>query len=150
MKILAPLALFLTALSGLPAAASGGADTKPPTKKASEKAAAKKSAAGTGAAESTTVDTSDMQRISYDCDLGNKIIIFKKPDEDKVIALHWQKRVHRLERIATSTGADRFENAENGLVWIGIPAKGMLLDSKKGRQLANECRNEEQKKVVQK
>jgi hypothetical protein len=31
-----------------------------------------------------------------------------------------------------------------GLIWIGIPAKGMLLDSKQNRQLANECRNAEQ------
>ncbi|MCY1251071.1 hypothetical protein D9M72_647880 [compost metagenome] len=31
-------------------------------------------------------------------------------------------------------------------MWIGIPAKGMLLDSKQGRQLANECKDAEQAK----
>ena len=35
-----------------------------------------------------------------------------------------------------------------GLVWIGIPAKGLLLDSKKGQQLANECKNAEQMKAA--
>jgi hypothetical protein len=33
-----------------------------------------------------------------------------------------------------------------GLIWIGIPAKGMLLDSKQNRQLANECKDAEQAK----
>jgi len=52
--------------------------------------------------------------------------------------------MHSMHRVSTTTGAHRFENAKNGLVWIGIPAKGMLLDSKKGKQLANECRSPEQ------
>jgi hypothetical protein len=29
-------------------------------------------------------------------------------------------------------------------VWIHIPAKAILLDSKKGQQLANECMNPQQ------
>ena len=33
-----------------------------------------------------------------------------------------------------------------GIVWIGIPAKGILLDSRKGQQLANECKSAEQLK----
>jgi hypothetical protein len=52
-----------------------------------------------------------------------------------------------MTRVSTSTGADRFENRMHGLVWIGIPAKGMLLDSKKGLQLANECKSPDQLKA---
>jgi len=48
---------------------------------------------------------------------------------------------NKLTRVSTTTGANRFENRKTGLVWIGIPAKGILLDSKKGQQLANECKN---------
>ncbi|MEF9927680.1 MAG: hypothetical protein RR804_07565, partial [Massilia sp.] len=66
--------------------------------------------------------------------------------DDKHIALRWKKRLHRLSRVGTTTGANRFENRLYGLVWIGIPAKGMLLDSKQGRQLANECKDAEQAK----
>lgn len=82
----------------------------------------------------------------YQCELDNKITIYKNDGDDAQIALRWKQRLHRLERVGTTTGALRFENVHYGLVWIGIPAKGMLLDSKLNRQLANECKNEEQVK----
>jgi len=84
--------------------------------------------------------------VDYDCELGNKITIYENAGDDGHIALRWKKRLHRLTRVATTTGAQRFENKLYGLIWIGIPAKGMLLDSKLNRQLANECRNAEQLK----
>jgi membrane-bound inhibitor of C-type lysozyme len=84
--------------------------------------------------------------VDYDCELGNKITIYENAGDESHIALRWKKRLHRLSRVATTTGAQRFENKLYGLIWIGIPAKGMLLDSKMNRQLANECRNAEQLK----
>jgi hypothetical protein len=82
--------------------------------------------------------------VDYQCELGNKITIFTNNDDNKHIALKWGKRLHRLARVDTTTGASRFENHHYGLIWIGIPAKGMLLDSKSGHQLANDCKNAEQ------
>ncbi|QRX82328.1 hypothetical protein [Glaciimonas sp. PAMC28666] len=82
--------------------------------------------------------------IEYNCELGNKLTIYRNAADPKHIALRWGKTLHRLTNVATTTGADRFENHKYGLVWIGIPAKGMLLDSKKGQQLANECKSPEQ------
>jgi membrane-bound inhibitor of C-type lysozyme len=87
--------------------------------------------------------------VDYDCELGNKITIYQNAGDESHVALRWKKRLHRLTRVATTTGAQRFENKFHGLIWIGIPAKGMLLDSKKNRQLANECRNAEQLKPVE-
>ena len=82
----------------------------------------------------------------FSCELGNRITIYSNTDDDAHIALRWKKRLHRLRRVGTTTGALRFENVRYGLIWIGIPAKGMLLDSKQNRQLANECKNFEQMK----
>ena len=45
--------------------------------------------------------------------------------------------------MGTTTGAQRFENPKFGLIWIGIPSKGILLDSTLNRQLANECKKPE-------
>jgi hypothetical protein len=88
--------------------------------------------------------------IDFDCELGNKITIYQNDGDTNHIALRWKKRLHRLTRVSTTTGANRFENKLYGLIWIGIPAKGMLLDSKQNRQLANECKNAEQMKPVEK
>ncbi|MGK5068760.1 hypothetical protein D3C81_370340 [compost metagenome] len=96
--------------------------------------------------EADEPDTAGSASTDFNCELGNKITIYTNATDDKHIALRWKKRLHRLSRVGTTTGANRFENRLYGLVWIGIPAKGMLLDSKQGRQLANECKDEEQAK----
>lgn len=96
--------------------------------------------------EADEPNTAGSASTDFNCELGNKITIYTNATDDKHIALRWKKRLHRLSRVGTTTGANRFENRLYGLVWIGIPAKGMLLDSKQGRQLANECKDAEQAK----
>ncbi len=93
-------------------------------------------------------DITDTITIDYACELGNKVTIYTHENDSTQMALRWKKRLHRMTRVGTSTGASRFENTTYGLVWIGIPAKSMLLDSKANRQLANECRNADQNKSV--
>ena len=93
-------------------------------------------------------DITDTLVTDYACELGNKITIYTNERDDGHIALRWKKRLHRLTRVGTTTGALRFENPHYGLIWIGIPAKGILLDSKLNRQLANECKNAQQATAV--
>lgn len=122
---------------------------KKSVKKATKKAAPQKKAAAEAPAgddDEKEPDITGSTSTDFQCELGNKLTIYDNASDDKHIALRWNKRVHRLTRVSTTTGANRFENRKNGLVWIGIPAKGMLLDSKKGQQLANECKNAEQMK----
>lgn len=114
-------------------------------KKVAKKKTAKKAVAPKAAdEESLEPDVADTTVVDYQCEQGSKITIYKNKGDDKHIALKWGKRVHRLTRVDTTTGANRFENHYYGLVWIGIPAKGILLDSKSGHQLANDCKTAEQ------
>ena len=93
-------------------------------------------------------DLTDTITVDYSCELGNKVTIYTNEGDSSHMALRWKKRLHRMTRVGTSTGASRFENTTFGLVWIGIPAKSMLLDSKANRQLANECKNADQSKPL--
>jgi len=152
-------ALFATA--GF-AQAQSSTDTKPAAKKKLTKKAPAKAAAAAAAAApaakmpfSSEAEDDDSEpelggtlSADYQCELGNKLTIWKNEADDKHIAIRWNKRIHRLTRVDTTTGANRFENHKMGLVWIGIPAKGLLLDSKKGQQLANECKNADQLKAA--
>ncbi|CAM3162893.1 hypothetical protein [Janthinobacterium lividum] len=126
------------------------AKAKPKAKATKAKAAAKEAhplaMSMVDKEESDEPDTAGSASTDFNCELGNKITIYTNATDDKHIALRWKKRLHRLSRVGTTTGANRFENRLYGLVWIGIPAKGMLLDSKQGRQLANECKDAEQAK----
>jgi len=129
--------------------APANASAKKTVKKASKsKAAAKPADTKTPDEDADEPAVTDAAVTDFDCELGNKITIYANTNDEAHIALRWKKRLHRLTRVGTTTGAQRFENRLYGLIWIGIPAKGMLLDSKQNRQLANECRNAEQLKPV--
>lgn len=157
MKLLS--ALIFAALGTsviLPAMAEDSASaTKRVTKQATKKTHTKKTEkAEPSAAKSDAVDgeedddkTPDISAstaIDYSCELGNTVTTYHNAGDDKHIALRWKKQILRLRRVPTTTGANRFENRRSGWVWIDIPAKGILLDAKRGQQLANECRNQDQ------
>jgi hypothetical protein len=99
-------------------------------------------------ADEAEPDITDTKVTEYSCELNNKVTIYSNENDDAHIALRWKKRLHRLERVGTTTGALRFENTNFRLIWIGIPSKGILLDSRLNRQLANECKSVEQAKAI--
>jgi len=84
----------------------------------------------------------------YQCDLGDKLTVYKNAADNSYVNLRWRNKLYRLNRQSTTTGAERYEDKNEGLVLISIPSKSMLFDSKKGRQLANECRNPEQRRKL--
>jgi membrane-bound inhibitor of C-type lysozyme len=142
------IAFSLALAAGLCAApAAFAADQQKPAK-AAAKARPHPKAETVASPDEPDADVADTTKTEYNCELGNKVTIYHNDNDDSHIALRWKKKIHRLERVGTTTGARRFENVSYGLVWIGIPSKGMLLDSKLNRQLANECKNAEQSKPV--
>lgn len=76
---------------------------------------------------------------NFSCDMGNKVEV--KLDSSNNVNLVWKGSTYKMAPVSTSTGALRFENKGDGLVWIQIPSKSMLLNSKIGQQLANDCKN---------
>lgn len=157
------LSKFLTACAfsivacGLCATASAADDTHPKaeavlkSKAKAKKAKGKKAAVKEEAEVASTEpdpDISSSITVDYNCEMGNKVTIYTNEADSSHMALRWKKRLHQMTRVGTSTGATRFENTTFGLVWIGIPAKSMLLDSKANRQLANECKNADQNKPL--
>jgi hypothetical protein len=137
MKTYLSVLLLLSAglTTGIPQAS---AETSATSSKTAKKATKKTD-------DDNSPDTAGRTRTDFNCELGNKITIYENDKDDKRIGLQWNKKVHELTRVSTTTGANRFEDKAAGLVWINIPAKSMLLDSKKGQQLANECRTNGQK-----
>ncbi|MDO8702376.1 MAG: hypothetical protein Q7J77_08125 [Undibacterium sp.] len=83
------------------------------------------------------------KNFDYKCELGNSLTMYTNAEDNQHVAMRWKNRIYRMTRIETSTGANRFENRKAGFIFIGIPAKGLLLDSHKGKQLANECKTTE-------
>ena len=79
---------------------------------------------------------------SYRCE--NKVrVLVDREIRDRVtyrVIIGWNGNSYRLERDPSFSGLPRFEDSSSGLVWIDLPWKGLLLDGKSNKPLANECR----------
>lgn len=76
----------------------------------------------------------------YQCEFGHTVDI-RRTDADKtLIDLGWNGQRYELKRDPSFSGLPRYENLTDGLVWIELPWKGVLLDGRTQKPLANECR----------
>ncbi|MBC3916235.1 hypothetical protein H8L32_01935 [Undibacterium sp. CY18W] len=139
MKLLSFISLAFAACAML--TANAHAVEAPHSKtKASAKTAKPAAAPASKESDEPEPDIQQHNSFEYKCELGNSLTMYINPEDTEHVAMRWKKRLYRLSKIETTTGAVRFENRKSGLIWIGIPAKGLLLDSLKGQQLANECK----------
>ena len=73
----------------------------------------------------------------YRCELGQSVEIQRNAN---LIELNWQGSRHTLQRYDSSSGLPRYEDRQNGLLWIDLPWKSVLIDVKTERPLANDCK----------
>ena len=99
-------------------------------------------ASAPGAREQTA--TSSARQLSfklpsgvYRCDSGQQVEIQRNAAD---IGVAWQGSRHTLRRYDSESGLPRFEDRDSGLLWIDLPWKSVLMDSRSGRPLANECK----------
>ena len=79
---------------------------------------------------------------TYNCEHKVRIQV-EREIRDRVnyrITIGWNGGRYRLERDPSYSGLPRFEDSANGLVWIDMPWKSLLLDGKTNKPLVNECR----------
>ena len=76
----------------------------------------------------------------YRCELGQRVEIQRDARNANLIELNWQGSRHTLQRYDSTSGLPRYEDRKNGLLWIDLPWKSVLMDVNCGRPLANECK----------
>ena len=84
----------------------------------------------------------DLSSGLYACDHGLSVGV-EREFTDRVshrVLIAWNGNQYQLDRDPSYSGLPRFEDAGSGLVWIDLPWKGVLLDGKTQKPLANECR----------
>lgn len=76
----------------------------------------------------------------YGCEFGEILEIRHLAGAANRIQVSWQGKHHTLQRYDSHSGLPRYEDRDNGLLWIELPWKGVLMDVNSGRPLANECK----------
>ena len=75
------------------------------------------------------------------CELGNLVTVTPDPHSSVRFIVQMKKNTYLMTRVETSTGAVRLEDAQAGAIWLQLPHKSMLMNSKLGQRMADECQN---------
>lgn len=79
------------------------------------------------------------------CEFGEKVQLSAVDGKPGHFKLAYKKASYDLTPEETTTGAVRLEDHKAGIVWLQIPAKSMLMNSKIGQRLADNCLHAEQR-----
>ena len=83
------------------------------------------------------------------CELGASVSMSADEKSPGYFNLQGKGYKYRMKPVATSTGAIRLEDEKAGAVWLQLANKSMLMNSKLGQRMADECQSEQQMIVAQ-
>lgn len=85
----------------------------------------------------------------YACEFKETVRIDKHPKVAGYIDVAWKKQVFTMKPVLSSTGALRLEDVTGRTLMIQIANKSMLLDTKIGQRLIDDCVHPEQVKLME-
>jgi hypothetical protein len=82
------------------------------------------------------------------CEMGNSVSVTPDPQQPARFIVQMKKYTFHMTPVETSTGAVRLEDAQAGAMWLQLPNKSMLMNSKLGQRMADECQSDHQTAVA--
>lgn len=145
------------ALSTLTILLTGAAQAAGETPAAAKSAAKKPAAAAAKPAPEVVEPATEAQlAVASRVLTGDAACEFKQTIAVEPVANHaghfnltFKKVTYRMVPQETTTGAVRLEDKKNGMVWIQIPSKSMLMNSKIGQRIVDDCTHAEQRAAVE-
>lgn len=83
-----------------------------------------------------------------DCEFKQQISVQPLAGQQGHFEVRFQKARYVMVPRETATGAVRLEDPRSGMLWIQIPAKSMLMDSRRGQRVVDHCMHSEQRAAV--
>lgn len=82
------------------------------------------------------------------CEFNQTVSVIAVQDKPGHFHVTFNKSVYTMTPQETSTGAVRLEDRRNGVVWLQIPSKSMMMNQKIGRRMVDGCTQAEQRAAV--
>ena len=150
--------LFLPALLAVAAASSPVAANaqsapdkkapRPATSRAQLKSEAKALALATEVTESINEQQMEIATRVHTgparCEFQQQVHVKPVEGQPGQFQVNYKNAVYRMVPEETTSGAVRLQDKKAGVVWIQIPAKSMLMNSKVGQRLVDNCMHAEQ------
>lgn len=83
------------------------------------------------------------------CELGNSVTVTPDPHQPSRFIVQLKRNTYLMTPVETTTGAVRLEDPQAGAMWLQLPHKSMLMNSKLGQRMADECQSEHQTAAAQ-
>ncbi|NDF44952.1 MAG: hypothetical protein EB125_04490 [Betaproteobacteria bacterium] len=83
------------------------------------------------------------------CELGNFVSVTADPKNAGAFVVQIKQHKYHMVPVVSSTGAIRLEDAQAGAMWLQLANKSMLMNSKLGQRMADECQSPQQAAVAQ-
>ena len=83
------------------------------------------------------------------CELGNVVHITPDAQNRGFFTLQMGKYRFHVSPVSSATGAIRLEDAQAGAMWLQLANKSMLMNSKLGQRMADECQSPAQVAVAE-
>lgn len=152
------LALHLSAFAAEPANKQHTAPkAKPQVAKPADKAPLYKRASAAPAIQPSEVAPEQERVVVADqvhtgrmtCELGNFVTVTADPQNAGAFVVQLKQHKFHMVPVVSSTGAIRLEDAHAGAMWLQLANKSMLMNSKIGQRMADECQSPDQAAVAQ-
>lgn len=83
-----------------------------------------------------------------DCEFKQQVVVQPVAALAGYFTVSHQGKHYRMLPRETATGAVRLEDPANGIVWLQIPAKSMLMNARRGQRMVDGCMHAEQHAAV--
>ena len=83
------------------------------------------------------------------CELGVHVNVQADPNTAGGFILHMRSQTYHMTPVVSSTGAVRLEDPKVGAMWLQLANKSMLMNTKLGQRLADECQSPAQLAVAE-
>ena len=79
------------------------------------------------------------------CEFNQSVSVDPMLDKPGHFRVAFKKATYTMTPRETTTGAVRLEDQRNGIVWLQIPAKSMMMNHKAGQRMVDGCMHAEQR-----
>jgi hypothetical protein len=82
------------------------------------------------------------------CEFNQRVSVAAMQDKPGHFRVAFNDAAYTMTPQETTTGAVRLEDRRNGIVWLQIPAKSMMMNQKAGQRMVDGCTVAEQRGTV--
>lgn len=82
------------------------------------------------------------------CEFNQTVKVVPHPQRVGLFQVLFKNQVFTMAPEPTTTGAVRLEDKRNGMMWLQIPTKSMLMNSRIGQRMVDSCTHSEQRALI--